>query len=998
MPSLADAFIHLRVDRDQVRRDTEDGLKRVDASKAGAAAGTSYGKAFGSGLRSQARRIRLPAPDSRPWLALTNHITGTGDALKVLERRASLVTRVWAGLNLATGLLESSVSALLGTLGALTSALTAAGAGIGAYGLAAMESFKKVADSQKAMNQWLASRTPAALKKYKQSLAQLTPAQRDLVDGLNEAKTAWQAWGDRLSQPVLDPLIKALGLVKPLLRAITPFVRETSKAFSDLMGSIGRGMQGERMTEWLRTMKPLIRPVLDALLRSLGNILSMIGGLSHAFAPFAVDVVQGLERMTRKWADWAWTLEKHSGFQAMIKQWKDNWPSVRDDLGHLMRIVKNIVGNMAAMLTPGNSRTLWQLFHPLLTTIEALSEHPALVQALLYITMIGKAAGPIVGAFNALKSGWGSLSGIVSALTGGKISLGMQGAGDTMLAAAANMQRAADTMLGATGAGGKAGASVTVAQAGKWPWVVAVGKALGIEAAAIFAIRAALSLMPPQPKGERERARRRSPFPNLGEAIFGKGGTDFAAWWDKHVSQPIANSFRHVWDDSYRTFMEKIGSPVAHFFTVVIPQWGKNLGRWLWTNPANSVIGAWRVVQRAWTVAWGAILGYLRLAFLKIKLWFLQHVVDPVVDFLAKIPGPWRSTFEGMRNSVHKQMAMARGDIAGVQAAINGLHDKKVSLTVDAHGRWEIAQMFRKRGQGAGPQGYVQKGLRLPGYGGGDRIPLMAEAGETVVSKEHSRLPFMRAAFKAAGVPGYAGGGYVNATLSGVTGGYRNGPAGAGRWLTRADNATLRQLEEAAATAAHRALTTMIPPGGAGPGMGGAGVARWAPVILAALRMLGQSPGWLGLVERRMAQESGGNAYAVNKWDINWQRGTPSVGLMQVIGPTFAQWAGPFRRTGPFLYGVSVSPLANIYAGLRYTLARYGSLGALARPGGYDRGGWLPPGLSLAENRTGQPERVLPPGASGVTVNMGPVSIRENADVDLLARRLDFSIRSAAFT
>jgi hypothetical protein len=31
----------------------------------------------------------------------------------------------------------------------------------------------------------------------------------------------------------------------------------------------------------------------------------------------------------------------------------------------------------------------------------------------------------------------------------------------------------------------------------------------------------------------------------------------------------------------------------------------------------------------------------------------------------------------------------------------------------------------------------------------------------------------------------------------------------------------------------------------------------------------------------------------------------------------------------------------------------------------YDRGGWLPPGLSLAYNGTGQPEQVLPPGRSG---------------------------------
>jgi hypothetical protein len=138
----------------------------------------------------------------------------------------------------------------------------------------------------------------------------------------------------------------------------------------------------------------------------------------------------------------------------------------------------------------------------------------------------------------------------------------------------------------------------------------------------------------------------------------------------------------------------------------------------------------------------------------------------------------------------------------------------------------------------------------------------------------------------------------------------------------------------------------VIPPAGGGGGAGGqisyaagAGVAQWAGVINQALQLLGQPASWLGTVERRMNQESGGNPNVVNKWDSNWAKGTPSVGLMQVIGPTFASNAGQFRNTGPFSYGVSTDPLANTFAGLNYALHRYGSLSALNRPGGYASGG-----------------------------------------------------------
>jgi SLT domain-containing protein len=139
----------------------------------------------------------------------------------------------------------------------------------------------------------------------------------------------------------------------------------------------------------------------------------------------------------------------------------------------------------------------------------------------------------------------------------------------------------------------------------------------------------------------------------------------------------------------------------------------------------------------------------------------------------------------------------------------------------------------------------------------------------------------------------------------------------------------------------------------------GTGVARWRPNVIQELKHLGLSTGWQDTVLRRMNQESGGDPNVVNKWDSNWKAGHPSVGLMQVIAGTFAAYAGSHKNTGPKKYGVSVNPNANIHAGLNYANHRYGSLAGLNRAGGYDSGGWLPPGATLAINKTGKPEAVL---------------------------------------
>ncbi|MFJ3084477.1 peptidoglycan DD-metalloendopeptidase family protein [Streptomyces halstedii] len=127
-------------------------------------------------------------------------------------------------------------------------------------------------------------------------------------------------------------------------------------------------------------------------------------------------------------------------------------------------------------------------------------------------------------------------------------------------------------------------------------------------------------------------------------------------------------------------------------------------------------------------------------------------------------------------------------------------------------------------------------------------------------------------------------------------------------------------------------------------GGGGKSVNRWRGVVQQALKMTGNPTSYADLTLRRMQQESGGDPNVVNKWDSNWQAGHPSVGLMQVIRPTFDAYAGQMQGVGPKLYGVSTNPLANIFSSMRYAQAAYGSLPkAYNRPGGYAAGGF--PGL-----------------------------------------------------
>ena len=135
---------------------------------------------------------------------------------------------------------------------------------------------------------------------------------------------------------------------------------------------------------------------------------------------------------------------------------------------------------------------------------------------------------------------------------------------------------------------------------------------------------------------------------------------------------------------------------------------------------------------------------------------------------------------------------------------------------------------------------------------------------------------------------------------------------------------------------------------GGGGGSGGGGPVR--NVVQAVARTFGWGRGaqWNALTNL-ITRESGWRPTAQNPTST-------AFGLFQFLNST---WAG----TG---IAKTSNPRLQTIAGLRYIRSRHRSpIGAWnfwQRNHWYDDGGWLPPGISISHNDTGQPERVLAPG------------------------------------
>ncbi|MFE6150941.1 transglycosylase SLT domain-containing protein [Streptomyces sp. NPDC057888] len=102
-------------------------------------------------------------------------------------------------------------------------------------------------------------------------------------------------------------------------------------------------------------------------------------------------------------------------------------------------------------------------------------------------------------------------------------------------------------------------------------------------------------------------------------------------------------------------------------------------------------------------------------------------------------------------------------------------------------------------------------------------------------------------------------------------------------------------------------------------GTGGGNVDAWINEALKVMKAKGIPGSYEGL-HRNIMRESSGNPNAVNGYDVNAVKGTPSKGLLQVIQPTFDAY---------HVAGTSNSltdPVANITAAANYAADRYGSI------------------------------------------------------------------------
>ena len=121
---------------------------------------------------------------------------------------------------------------------------------------------------------------------------------------------------------------------------------------------------------------------------------------------------------------------------------------------------------------------------------------------------------------------------------------------------------------------------------------------------------------------------------------------------------------------------------------------------------------------------------------------------------------------------------------------------------------------------------------------------------------------------------------------------------------------------------------------------GGGGADQWSDLALVALKRMGYGEEHLPAMLQQIQIESGGNPNAVNMWDENAVRGTPSGGLLQVIEPTYRRVRNAYPDAFEGLPDDRMEPITNLTAGVGAVKMDWGGpAGRWPTKDGYAKGG-----------------------------------------------------------
>jgi SLT domain-containing protein/phage-related protein len=909
----------------------------------------------------------------------------TAQRVGAVTGKFSLVVNGLAGITAAAGPATAAV-------GALGASFAAAGAGAVAYGVVAASAISKVVEAseevakieEKIKQADSAKERIAAQKELAAIYANMSAEQRKALKNLQEFKSFWSGFVQSFEKPIFQAFGTSLQIAKNGLNLLKPTIANVSDVMVELTEKFNKVLQGPTMKgffEWLSTNAP---ESIYNFAHVFGNSFRGMMNLFQAFSPLGASMEEGLVGMTRRFAEWSAGLSNSKAFQSFIDYAKQNGPTLLRIIGNVATFVKNL----GVLLAPLGAKVL--------DVLEVITGFAAKLTSTITnmdgfrtkaMEVFGKVSSFILGVFQRVSSFWNENgSSIISGLS--KVISGFMGIIQAILPIVVPIVKDIISFVG--------GIVKQIAQFWKENGaqiVQAVQNLFGIIAKIIKFFAPVIVFI----------------LSSILENVKGliRGALNVIMGFIKVFAGLFTGDFSKMWEGAKQIF---IGAIQVIWNAVNLLLIGKVLGgiKALATGALSKVSTMWTSIKEFFsggaTAIWQRIVGLgpkLQTGFNNIKnkavefaknMWSkINEHFGNIVEGAKSLPGKIGKGISSMAGkALEGAISMGNKLLKEIGKIINGVIKGlnyimgKVGLDIKIN-TWEVPQYAKGTNYHPGGPAIVgEKGREL-----------IHANGQTFLAKRPMLLNLPKGAsvlpnkqteqLLAAGIPGYAKG--VGNFLKDAVGKVKEIGIDVWSYISEPSKLLNKVLEKFGfsipsflGAIGHIAVGSFkLVKGKAldflkkklgdfGSFKGGVAapeqVKSW---IIQALRITGTPLSWLPAMLVKAQKESGFNPRAINLWDINAKRGTPSKGLFQTIDPTFNRYKLPGMDN-------IWNPVHNAVAAIRYIKARYGTvfntpgIKSMARGGkykGYYQGGRVPYSQWAWVGERG-PELLKLPGGSEV--------------------------------
>lgn len=265
---------------------------------------------------------------------------------------------------------------LAGVAAGLVGSFATMGAGIGAFALFAMPTFKKITE---------------AAKGTKEEFNKLSPPMQRAVINLKDLKSRFSELQKELEPTALEVFAEALNFARAGMEQLFKAAKPAGDAIKGLLADAAEGLMGDQWTAFFDYVAKNIGFFITNWGHAVGNFVTGIANMIVAFDPLSKFVTKGFLGMSESFLKWTQGLKDNKSFQEFVQFVITYGPIV---FQAIMQFV-GAIGQIAVAMAPAGAGML-SFIAGLISSVAAfLQANPQFAQLLAYLI-------PLIGAFMTL--------------------------------------------------------------------------------------------------------------------------------------------------------------------------------------------------------------------------------------------------------------------------------------------------------------------------------------------------------------------------------------------------------------------------------------------------------------------------------------------------------------------------------------------------------------------------------------------------------------------